>query len=53
MSMFDLALAAEGPALPWYHGVHVTEAMELLLVFVLFVGVLITVYYIQRWIGDY
>jgi len=46
-------LAAEGATLPWYHGIHVTEAMELLLVFVLFVGVLITVYYIQRWIGDY
>lgn len=54
MSTFDLMLAAEGaPKLPWYHGIHVTEAMELLLVFVLFVGVLITVYYIQRWIGDY
>ncbi|MDF2627994.1 MAG: hypothetical protein K0R39_1825 [Symbiobacteriaceae bacterium] len=51
---FAQMLAIEGaPHLPWYHGIHVTEAMELLLVFVLFVGVLVTVYYIQRWIGDY
>jgi hypothetical protein len=54
MSIFDLVLAAEeGPSMPWYHGIHVTESMELLLVFVLFVGVLVTVYFIQRWIGDY
>ncbi len=54
MSVFDLMLASEGgPALPWYHGIHVSEAMELLLVFVLFIGTLITVYFIQRWIGDY
>ncbi|HWI53795.1 MAG TPA: hypothetical protein VNT01_16780 [Symbiobacteriaceae bacterium] len=54
MSVFDLVLASEGgPSMAWYHGIHVSEAMELLLVFVLFVGTLITVYYIQRWIGDY
>lgn len=54
MSVFDLMLAAEeGPALPWYHGIHVSESMELLLVFVLFIGVLVTVYFIQRYIGDY
>jgi hypothetical protein len=38
---------------PWYHGIHVSEATELLIVLTLFIGVLITVYYIQRWIGDY
>jgi|GEM_PF-1430579 len=54
MSAFDLLLASEGGAsLPWWAGVHVSEAMELLLVFVLFVGTLVTVYFIQRWIGDY
>jgi hypothetical protein len=47
-------LASEGAVeFPWYHGIHVSEAMELLLVFVLYIGVLVTVYYIQRWIGDY
>lgn len=45
----------EGPVahLPWYHGIHVSEAMELLLIFTLFLSVLATVYFIQRWIGDY
>lgn len=52
MSLFDLILA-EGSAMPWYHGMHVSEAMELLLVFVLFMGTLATVYFIQRYIGDY
>jgi hypothetical protein len=50
-------LASEGGAIevhmPWYHGIHVSEAMELLLIFTLFIGVLVTVYFIQRWIGDY
>lgn len=54
MSIFDLVLASESPVhMPWYHGIQVSEAMELLLVFVLFIGVLVTVYFIQRWIGDY
>jgi hypothetical protein len=54
MSMFDLTLANESLVhQPWYHGIYVSEAMELLLVFVLFIGVLATVYFIQRWIGDY
>lgn len=39
--------------MPWYYGIHVSEAMELLLIFTLFIGVLVTVYFIQRWIGDY
>lgn len=38
---------------PWYHGVRVSEATELLIVLTLFIGVLLTVYFIQRWIGDY
>lgn len=54
MTMLDLLLEGESPvSYPWYHGIHVSESMELLLVFVLFVGTLITVYFIQRWIGDY
>lgn len=53
--MTFLAQLAEGLEghMPWYHGIHVSEAMELLLIFTLFVGVLATVYFIQRWIGDY
>lgn len=53
------SLLAAGPSNPWYHGIKITdvgpfwESVELLITFVLFVGVLITVYYIQRWIGDY
>jgi hypothetical protein len=47
-----LAYASPIPTNP-IHGIHVSEAMELLLIFVLFVGTLITVYFIQRWIGDY
>lgn len=51
-------LAAEGGQAiivhgPWYHGIHVSEAMELLLIFTLFMSVLVSVYFIQRWIGDY
>lgn len=38
---------------PWYHGIMVSEAVELLIVLTLFIGVLVTVYFIQRWIGDY
>ena len=38
---------------PWYHGVRVSEAAELLLVLGLVVSVLAAVYFIQRWIGDY
>lgn len=38
---------------PWYHGILVSEGTELLIVLTLFIGVLVTVYYIQRWIGDY
>lgn len=53
MAGLDLILASTGAATPWYHGIHVSEAMELLLVFVLFIGTLVTVYFIQRWIGDY
>lgn len=37
---------------PW-HGIHVIEAVELLVVFVLFISTLAAVYFIQRWIGDY
>jgi hypothetical protein len=52
-----LAQLAEGGAIeistPWYFGIHVSESMELLLIFTLFMGVLATVYFIQRWIGDY
>lgn len=52
-----MALAETATAIqvhmPWYHGIHVSEAMELLLIFTLFMSVLVTVYYIQRWIGDY
>lgn len=53
------SLLASASSSPWYHGFKITdtgpawESIELLMVFVLFVGVLITVYYIQRWIGDY
>ncbi|HEY3363783.1 MAG TPA: hypothetical protein VGK74_01850 [Symbiobacteriaceae bacterium] len=54
MTFLNLLLEGESSIhSPWYHGIHVSEAMELLLVFVLFVGTLITVYFIQRWIGDY
>lgn len=54
MSIFDLTLANESVVkMPWYQGIYVSEAMELLLVFVLFIGVLVTVYFVQRWIGDY
>jgi hypothetical protein len=54
MSFPKLMLASESLVqMPWYHGIYVSEAMELLLVFVLFVGVLAVVYFIQRWIGDY
>jgi hypothetical protein len=54
--MFDFTnLLAEASSVhfPWYHGIHVSEATELLIVLTLFIGVLVTVYYIQRWIGDY
>ena len=51
--MLDLLLEGGSSVYPWYHGIHVSEAMELLLVFVLFIGTLVTVYFIQRWIGDY
>ncbi|MBP2018356.1 hypothetical protein J2Z79_001764 [Symbiobacterium terraclitae] len=54
--MFDfttqLGYASPIPT-PWYHGVRVSEATELLIVLTLFLGVLVTVYFIQRWIGDY
>lgn len=36
----------------WY-GIHVSESVELAIVFALFMCVLIGVYYLQRWIGDY
>lgn len=54
--MFDFTslLAYASPIkTPWYHGIMVSEALELLIVLTLFIGVLVTVYYIQRWIGDY
>jgi len=38
---------------PWVYGIGVSEAVELLIVLALFFGVLITVYFIQRWVGDY
>lgn len=50
MAALETALAA------WYHGVRVggnIEAVELFVVLIAFFGTLITVYYIQRWIGDY
>ncbi len=60
---FTSLLAAAGQSAsisgPWYHGVKITdvgpwwESAELFMVILLFIGVLITVYYIQRWIGDY
>lgn len=36
----------------WY-GIHVLESVELLIVFLLFIGTLAAVYFIQRYIGDY
>lgn len=49
-----LAEEAEGAfQVPWYHGIQVLESTELFLVVILFFSVLVTVYYIQRWIGDY
>lgn len=54
--MFNFAslLAYASPIkTPWIHGIMVSEAVELLIVLTLFIGVLATVYYIQRWIGDY
>ncbi len=35
------------------YGIHVSEAAELLIVFLMYVAVLAGVYYLQRWIGDY
>lgn len=37
----------------WIFGMAHSEAMELLLVFALFISVLATVYFLQRYIGDY
>ncbi|BDG62104.1 hypothetical protein caldi_31940 [Caldinitratiruptor microaerophilus] len=37
---------------PWF-GIHVSESVELLIVFLLFLGTLVGVYFLQRWIGDY
>ena len=54
--MFDLAylLGYASPIpTPWYHGVRVSEATELLIVLTLFLGVLAAVYFIQRWIDYY
>ncbi|MEW8977226.1 MAG: hypothetical protein AB2385_02385 [Symbiobacterium sp.] len=54
--MFDLTSLlgqASSVSSPWYHGVRVSEATELLIVVALFLGVLVSVYFIQRWIGDY
>lgn len=52
-SLLTLA-SAGGPSVPWYHGIHLTlESQEFFLIAIVFVAVLITVYYIQRWIGDY
>lgn len=53
MSALELALASAAAKNPWYHGIHVNERIELLIIAGLFVGTLITVYFIQRWIGDY
>lgn len=53
MSAFGMTLASAAAKSPWYHGIQVSERMELLIVGSLFVGTLITVYFIQRWIGDY
>lgn len=39
--------------LSWYHGIYVSEAIELALVFLLFIGSLAAIYFIQRFIGDY
>jgi hypothetical protein len=39
--------------LSWIYGLHVSEAVELALVFLLFIGSLVAVYFIQRFIGDY
>lgn len=35
------------------YGIHVSESVELLIVFVLFLATLVGVYFLQRWIGDY
>lgn len=62
MSFTEMVLAAGAGASakqPWWAGIPITdfgptwEAIELLMTFLLFVGTLVTVYYIQRWIGDY
>lgn len=54
MTPIDVILAYASPVeTPWYFGVGVSEATELLLVFVLFISTLATVYFIQRWTGDY
>lgn len=54
MSALNLVLGYASPIhTPWYHGINVSEAMELLIIFALFVGTLATVYFVQRWIGDY
>lgn len=39
--------------LNWIHGIFVSEAVELALVFLLFIGSLAAVYFIQRFIGDF
>jgi len=54
MALWNAVLAYPSPVeTPWYFGIRVSEAMELLLVFVLFISTLLTVYFVQRWIGDY
>lgn len=54
MSGLYSALAYASPIpTPWYHGIRVSEAAEFFLILILFIGTLVTVYYIQRWIGDY
>jgi len=54
MNYLNTLAEATAPHMPWYHGIHIPlEGTELLITLTLFFGVLISVYYIQRWIGDY
>lgn len=52
MTTLDMTLASAVDS-PWYYGLRVSERMELAIIFLLFIGTLAVVYYIQRWIGDY
>jgi len=61
MNLLPMFLAEAGEVRePWLAGVRVStigghpwEALELLMIFTVFIGVLAAVYFIQKWIGDY